>query len=65
MKAIKRLFWFIFIRKHIRKRIKIVTGERESFKSFLNNSMTIEDEKYLNSRIEMKNEVLNVLRSLL
>ena len=66
MKIIKKIIWFFCIRKLIKMRIKIAMDEREHFKSCLKREdNSAFDEEYLNSRIKMKNEVLNVLRSLL
>lgn len=67
MKIFKRILWIFLIRRHIEKIIKITTSERETFKDALKwgENNTSADEKYLESRIEMKNEVLAQLRNLL
>jgi hypothetical protein len=66
-KIIKKLLWPFFIRSKLIRMIKITTSERETFKNALkwNDSVSKEDEKYLESRIEIKNEVLYQLRNLL
>jgi len=66
-KVFKRIVWYFVIRKKIKRIIQITTSEREYFKSCLkwNENNTTLDEKYLESRIEMKNEVLYQLRNLL
>jgi len=66
-KVLKRIVWYFVIRKKIKRIIQITTSEREYFKSCLkwNKDNTVMDEKYLESRIEMKNEVLYQLRNLL
>jgi hypothetical protein len=67
MKIIKMILWPFLIRGKIIRMIKITTKERETFKEALkwNKSIDLRDEKYLESRIEMKNEVLYQLRNLL
>ena len=66
-KIVKKLLWPFIIRRKLIRRIKIVTSERETFKNALkwNDSVSKDDEKYLEGRIEMKNEVLYQLRNLL
>lgn len=63
----KKIVWVFTIRRKIKRMIQIVTSEREHFKSCLqwNEDNTTIDEKYLKSRIEIKNEVLYQLRNLL
>ena len=67
MKILKMLLYPFLIRSKIKRMIKNVTKEREYFKSTLkwNEDNTDTDIKYLESRIELKNEVLYQLRDLL
>lgn len=66
-KIIKFIVYPFIIRNRIKKMIQITTKEREYFKNSLkwNEDNTSTDEKYLESRIEIKNEVLYMLRNLL
>lgn len=66
-KIIKSIVWPFLIRAKIKRVIRITTSEREYFKNTLkwNKQNTPIDEKYLESRIEIKNEVLYMLRNLL
>jgi len=64
---IKFIVWPFLIRAKIKRMIQITTSEREYFKNTLkwNEQNTPIDEKYLESRIEIKNEILYQLRNLL
>jgi hypothetical protein len=66
-RIIKRIVWPFLIRAKIKRMIRIVTSERECFKEALkwNVEVSKEDERFLESRIAMKNEVLNKLRDIL
>jgi hypothetical protein len=67
MKIIKMILWPFLIRGKLKRMIKITTKERECFKEVLKwgEENTATDIKYLESRIEIKNEVLYQLRNLL
>ena len=67
MKALKRIFWIFRIKRKIKRIITITTFEREQFKNALKwkEDNTEADIKYLESRIEIKNEILYQLRNLL
>ena len=67
MKTIKRIFWIFGIKRKIKRIITITTFEREQFKNALKwkEDNTEADIKYLESRIEIKNEILYQLRNLL
>jgi hypothetical protein len=63
---VKLIIYPFIIRNKIIKMIKRTTGERNYFKDVLKRETTTElDVKYLESRIEIKNEVLYQLRNLL
>lgn len=71
MKTIGRIFrrikFYLTIRNRLVVAIIRTTSERDLFKNALkwNVEISKEDEKYLESRIEIKNEILNQLRNLL
>ena len=63
----KNIFWIFGIKRKIKRIITITTFEREQFKNALKwkEDNTEADIKYLESRIEIKNEILYQLRNLL
>ena len=64
----KRLFWIFTIRRRIKKWLIITVKEEAFFENEKNkgiHSGKPDIDNYLGSRVEMKKEIANVLRSLL